>query len=101
MMKNLRTAILMTIATTILLGLVYPLFVTGVAQVIFPDKANGQLIRRGDGAIIGSRIIGQPFSGPGYFHSRPSPAGAPGYDPPPPSPSNLSPPNKIPHYHLQ
>src|SRR5258708_39939170 len=75
MMKNLRTAILMTIATTILLGLVYPLFVTGVAQGIFPDKANGQLIRRGDGAIIGSRIIGQPFSGPGYFHSRPIAAG--------------------------
>ncbi len=94
-MKNLRTAILMTIVTTILLGLVYPLFVTGVAQVIFPDKANGQLIRRGDGAITGSRIIGQPFSGPGYFHSRPSAAGAAGYDAGASSASNLGPTNKV------
>ena len=93
-MKNLLTAILMTIATTILLGLVYPLFVTGVAQVIFPDKANGQLIRRSDGVIIGSRIIGQPFSGPGYFHSRPSAAGAAGYDAGASSASNLGPTNK-------
>jgi potassium-transporting ATPase KdpC subunit len=93
-MKNLLTAILMTIVTTILLGLVYPLFVTGVAQVIFPGKANGQLIRRSDGVIIGSRIIGQPFSGPGYFHSRPSAAGAAGYDAGASSASNLGPTNK-------
>jgi potassium-transporting ATPase KdpC subunit len=94
-MKNLLTAILMTIATTILLGLVYPLFVTGVAQVVFPDKANGQLIRRGDGVIIGSRIIGQPFTGPGYFHSRPSAAGPAGYDAGASGASNLGPTNKI------
>jgi K+-transporting ATPase ATPase C chain len=93
-MKNLLTAILMTIATTILLGLAYPLFVTAVAQVIFPDKANGQLIRRVDGVIIGSRIIGQPFSGPGYFHSRPSAAGVAGYDAGASSASNLGPTNK-------
>lgn len=93
-MKTLRTAILMTLATTILLGLVYPLFVTGVAQVIFPDKANGQLLRRSDGVIIGSRIIGQPFSGPGYFHSRPSAAGPAGYDAGASSASNLGPTNK-------
>jgi K+-transporting ATPase ATPase C chain len=93
-MKNLRTAILMTLATTILLGLVYPLFVTGLAQVIFPDKANGQLLRRSDGVIIGSRIIGQPFGGPGYFHSRPSAAGPAGYDAGASSASNLGPTNK-------
>ena len=59
-MKNLVTAVLMTLVTTILLGLAYPLVVTGLAQVIFPDKADGQLIRNADGAVIGSRLIGQP-----------------------------------------
>jgi len=80
MKKNLITAVLMTIATTVLLGILYPLVVTGLAQLIFPKQANGQLIRAKDGVVIGSRLIGQPFSGPGYFHSRPSAAGAAGYD---------------------
>ena len=90
-MKNLVTAILMTVVTTILLGVIYPLVVTGLAQVIFPDKANGQLIKGPDGSVIGSRIIGQPFVGPGYFHSRPSAAGAVGYDAGASSGSNLGP----------
>jgi K+-transporting ATPase ATPase C chain len=76
--KNLVTAVLMTIATTVLLGIAYPLVVTGLAQAIFPRKANGQLIQRG-GENIGSSIIGQGFSGTSYFHSRPSAAGN-GYD---------------------
>lgn len=93
-MKNLLTAVLMTIVTTILLGLAYPLVVTGLAQVIFPDKANGQLIRNADGTVIGSRLIGQPFSSPGYFRSRPSAAGASGYDASASSGSNLGPTNQ-------
>jgi K+-transporting ATPase ATPase C chain len=93
-MKNLLTAVLMTIVTTVLLGIIYPLVVTGLAQVIFPDQANGQLIRRGDGMTVGSRIIGQPFFGPGYFHSRPSAAGVAGYDAGASSGSNLGPTNQ-------
>ena len=90
-MKNLITATLMTITTTVLLGLVYPLSVTGIAQLVFHDQANGQLITRSDGVIIGSKIIGQPFNGPGYFHSRPSAAGIAGYDAGASSGSNLGP----------
>lgn len=93
-MKNLVTAVLMTVVTMILLGLIYPLVVTGLAQVIFPDKANGQLVRAADGSVVGSRLIGQPFSSPGYFHSRPSAAGANGYDASASSGSNLGPTNQ-------
>jgi potassium-transporting ATPase KdpC subunit len=92
-MKNLVTAILMTIVTTVLLGLIYPLVVTGIAQVIFRDKANGQLIER-DGRVIGSRIIGQPFTSPGYFRSRPSAAGPNGYDAAGSAGTNYGPTNK-------
>ena len=74
MKKNLITALLMTLATTVLLGIIYPLVVTGLAQVLFPQKANGQLIEA-NGKLVGSKIIGQAFSGPSYFHSRPSAAG--------------------------
>jgi K+-transporting ATPase ATPase C chain len=92
MKKNLITAVLMTIATTVLLGIIYPLVVTGLAQLLFPDKARGQLIQK-DGKIVGSRIIGQTFAGPGYFHSRPSAAGN-GYDAGNSGGSNLGPTNQ-------
>ena len=92
MKKNLLISVWMTIATTILLGIVYPLVITGLAQVFFKDKANGQLIVE-NGKIVGSRIIGQAFIGPAYFHSRPSAAGN-GYDAANSSASNLGPTNK-------
>ena len=94
MRRNLLTAFLMTVVTTLLLGIVYPLVVTVLAQVIFPDKANGQLIRSGDGTVIGSKLIGQPFTSPGYFRSRPSAAGATGYDANSSTGSNLGPTNQ-------
>jgi potassium-transporting ATPase KdpC subunit len=78
MKKNLITAFLMTIATTILLGVIYPLVVTAIAQVLFKDKANGQ-IRYRNGEAVGSRLIAQPFTSAKYFHPRPSNAGN-GYD---------------------
>lgn len=92
MKKNLITAVLMTIATTILLGLAYPLVMTGISQLLFHDKANGQLIQR-DGVVMGSRIIGQRFTSPGYFHPRPSAAGN-GYDAANSAGSNLGPTNQ-------
>ena len=92
MKKNLLIAVLMTIVTTILLGIIYPLVVTGIAQLIFPHKANGQLISQ-NGKLIGSHIIGQRFAAPGYFHSRPSAAGT-GYDAANSGGTNLGPTNK-------
>ena len=92
MKKNILISIWMTVATTILFGLIYPLIVTGLAQVLFPHKANGQLIQK-DGAVVGSAIIGQGFSSPGYFHSRPSAAGN-GWDAANSGGSNLGPTNQ-------
>jgi potassium-transporting ATPase KdpC subunit len=91
--KNLMISIWMTVATTVLLGVVYPLVVTGMAQMIFPKRANGQLIHVG-GQVVGSSLIGQPFTSPGYFHSRPSNAGPAGYDAANSSGSNLGPTSK-------
>jgi K+-transporting ATPase ATPase C chain len=93
--RNITIAILYTAVTTILFGVIYPLVVTGVAQLLFKNKANGQLIysKGTTPQLIGSHIIGQPFSAPGYFHSRPSAAGN-GYDAANSGGSNFSPTNK-------
>ena len=92
MKKNLLTAVLMTLVTTVLFGLLFPLVITGLAQVLFPRQANGELLMR-NGHVVGSRLIGQSFSSPGYFHSRPSAAGT-GYDAGNSGASNLGPTNQ-------
>src|ERR1700681_2571357 len=92
MKKNFMIALWFTLVTSVMFGILYPLAITGLAQVLFPDRANGQLIEK-DGKTIGSRIIGQAFTGPGYFHSRPSNAGT-GYDPTSSGGSYLGPTNK-------
>jgi potassium-transporting ATPase KdpC subunit len=80
-----------TIATLVLTGLAYPLAVTGLAQLFFPAQANGSLIRDERGQAIGSELIGQMFKNPAFFQSRPSAAGASGYDASSSSGSNLGP----------
>ena len=94
MKKHFVTAVLMTVVTTVLLGIVYPFVVTGLAQLIFPKQANGSMISA-NGKVVGSSLIGQPFSSPGYFRSRPSAAGNAGYDAGNSSGSNLGPTNKM------
>ena len=84
-----KTSILFTIVTTVLLGLGYPLFVTGVASMIFPHKAAGSLIKLKDGTVVGSELIAQSFTSDKYFHPRPSAAGN-GYDATASSGSNLA-----------
>jgi potassium-transporting ATPase KdpC subunit len=90
--RNLTVAVQMTAVTTVLLGIVYPLVVMGLAQAFFPDQANGQLIER-NGVVVGSRLIGQGFSSPGYFRSRGSAAGM-GYDAANSAGSQLGPTNR-------
>ena len=90
--RNVVIAVLMTVVTTALLGVLYPLAITGIAQVVFPGEANGQLIER-DSTVVGSRLIGQGFSGAGYFRPRPSATSAP-YDAANSAGSQLGPTNK-------
>src|SRR5690242_9447246 len=92
MKRNLLTAVWFTLVTTLLFGVLYPLAITGLSQMFFPKQANGQLIKK-NGKFVGSAIIGQSFTGPSYFHSRPSNAGT-GYDALSSGGSNLAPTNK-------
>jgi K+-transporting ATPase ATPase C chain len=93
MKKDFLTAIWFTLVTTAIFGLIYPLAVTGISQLLFPRRANGQFIER-NGKLVGSQIIGQNFTVPSYFHSRPSAAGT-GYDPTSSGSNNLGPTNKV------
>ncbi|HYT76880.1 MAG TPA: potassium-transporting ATPase subunit KdpC [Vicinamibacterales bacterium] len=90
--QNLVTAVLMTAVTTLLLGVAYPLVVTALSQALLRDKANGQIVER-EGRAVGSRVLGQAFASPGYFHPRPSAAGS-GYDAASSGGTNLGPTNK-------
>jgi K+-transporting ATPase ATPase C chain len=89
MKKHITTAVLYTLVTAVLLGVVYPLVITGLAHVLFPRQAEGGLVTR-NGELVGSHLIGQSFTGPTYFHGRPSNAGT-GYDASASSGSNLAP----------
>lgn len=91
MKREFSIAIRTTVVTLVLTGLLYPLAITAVAQGLFSAKANGSLVKREDGEVVGSSLIGQPFTNPGYLQPRPSAAGASGYDATASGGSNLGP----------
>ena len=91
LLRQLIPAVIILAIFTVVTGVIYPLAVTGAAQLAFHDQANGSLLKR-DGVVVGSKYIGQQFAAPRYFHSRPSAAGA-GYDGAASSGSNLGPNN--------
>ena len=92
-MRSLMVAIKMTVILTLLTGIVYPIAMAGIGQVLFPNQAGGSLVYR-NGSPVGSSLIAQNFKAPRYFHPRPSAAGTNGYDPTSSSGSNLGPTNK-------
>jgi K+-transporting ATPase ATPase C chain len=90
--KHIYPAVALTIVLTVLVGIIYPFVITGLSELLFKEKAHGSLIER-EGKVVGSRLIGQPFNGAGYFHSRPSAAGS-GYDATSSGGTNLGPTSK-------
>jgi K+-transporting ATPase ATPase C chain len=93
-LQHTRTAVLMVVVLTVILGIVYPLLMTGLSQVLFNHQANGSLIRDRAGNVVGSALLAQNFAKPGYFHPRPSAAGSDGYDATASGGSNLGPTNQ-------
>jgi K+-transporting ATPase ATPase C chain len=90
--RHIYPAVALTIVLTVLVGVIYPFVMTGLSELLFKEKARGSLVEK-EGKVIGSRLIGQPFKGPGYFHSRPSSAGS-GYDAAASGGTNLGPTSK-------